>query len=474
MNEEKYFFVNRGDLDERLDPIFYRPSLIAFMKKLFTNKSFKALPVHKLSSRVVDGPFGTQLKVDDYQKEGIPVIRVSNVRSGEISEENLIKISKQKHKQIIRSRVLPNDVILTKAGAILGYSAVFPDHLIEGNITSHSVTITCSREILPHYLKFIFHSSIGQKQIYRWGNKSTRPELNTQEVKRIIVPVLSIEKQQRVIEIYHKSIKERNQRIQEAEALLNSIDTYLFKELRITLPLTQPRTIGNRMFETGWQKVTGNRFDPNYYQTHYDDWIASLAKEVECKPLKSLTTKICIGKTPAKDSYTKEGSILVKAGSLKNNKVNWSKIAFTKNTLLSRKLKNGDILFLSAAHQIEYIGKNPSIVEIPEHLKGMDIHFVGEVLCISPNENVINPYYLLAVLNTNLYYHFINRETRGQTSHLYPVDMLHLKIPLPAKSLQNKVGDEFKHRLELSKSLNEEAKRFFLETKTEIEKLILE
>ncbi|MCY6987220.1 restriction endonuclease subunit S, partial [Acinetobacter baumannii] len=48
----------------------------------------------------------------------------------------------------------------------------------------------------PYYLSLFFKSEMGQSQIYQWGNKSTRPELNTGEVKKILVPVppLNIQK----------------------------------------------------------------------------------------------------------------------------------------------------------------------------------------------------------------------------------------------------------------------------------------
>ncbi len=77
--------------------------------------------------------------------------RVSKVKSGEI-QGDFVFINKEKQVQLRRSRVLPGDVLLTKAGAILGYSAVFPEHLKEGNITSHLVTITCKECVIPEYL----------------------------------------------------------------------------------------------------------------------------------------------------------------------------------------------------------------------------------------------------------------------------------------------------------------------------------
>lgn len=191
--------MRRGETDLRLDVPFHKPSLVKYLERLAAHSSGLAT-IHRIAEKVVDGPFGTQLKAEEYVEEGIPLIRVSDVRTGKISREGLVYISPEKQNDLARSRVLPNDVVLRKAGAILGYSAVFPVDLVEGNITSHSVLIRCGSYVSPQFLSYFLRSEPGQKQIYRWGNKATRPELNTQEVKRIFVPLLDERSQQRVID----------------------------------------------------------------------------------------------------------------------------------------------------------------------------------------------------------------------------------------------------------------------------------
>ena len=93
------------------------------MEGKLNNGAFPVRRVADICEKIVDGPFGSNLKVEEYQETGIPLIRVSNVRSG-VVEGDFVFISEEKQVELKRSRVLPNDVLLTKAGAILGYSAV--------------------------------------------------------------------------------------------------------------------------------------------------------------------------------------------------------------------------------------------------------------------------------------------------------------------------------------------------------------
>ena len=126
------------------------------------------------------------------------------------------------------------------------------------------------------------------------------------------------------------------------------------------------------------------------------------------------------------------------------------------------------------AHQGEYLGKNPSIVEMPINLKDKKIYFVGEMISIRANTEKINPYYLLSVLKLHEYYLFINREKRGQTSHLYPEDLGNVIIPLPPLPEQNKIADEVKKRMQKAEQLQKEAKEELEKVKLEVERIILD
>jgi hypothetical protein len=264
LDEDKIFMVGRGETDLRLDVPFYRPSLVKYLQRI-DNHPAGVEPIRNLAIKVVDGPFGTQLKAEEYVEIGIPLIRVSDVRTGKIAKEGLVFITPEKQADLSRSKVLPNDVVLTKAGAILGYAAVFPEELVEGNITSHSVLIRCYSKVLPQYLAYFLRSAPGQRQVYRWGNKATRPELNTQEVKRIHVPILSIDQQRTVISVMAEGEQRRDSLNVEARKLLESIDNYLLAELGITLPPEPVNTIANRIFTAQRRELSGWRFDPYYF-----------------------------------------------------------------------------------------------------------------------------------------------------------------------------------------------------------------
>ena len=164
----------------------------------------------------MDGPFGSNLKVEEYVESGVPLLRVQNVKDGWIDESTLVYITPEKQHQLRRSRVLPGNVVLTKAGTI-GFSAVFPRHLGEGNITSHLANIVPKEGIDPEYLATYLSSRYGKLQVRRWGNKTTRPELNISEVGNLIVIVPDIETQAKIVNMMKSAYVERDKKLQEAE-----------------------------------------------------------------------------------------------------------------------------------------------------------------------------------------------------------------------------------------------------------------
>jgi len=175
-----------------------------------------------------------------------------------------------------------------------------------------------------------------------------------------------------------------------------------------------------------------NRLDCDYYSPKYKEILQDIKKyKYPLRPLNTVCISIETGKTPAKVEYSDNicDTKIVKVANLKKGKVLLDNLETTLPEFNSNFIiENGDILLLCAAHQSSYLGKNPCIVENVTEEK---LNFVGELINIKVNKEIISPYYLLQLLNTKNFYMLINREKRGQTSHLYPKDLKKIKIPVP-------------------------------------------
>ena len=90
---------------------------------------------------IVDGPFGSQLKVDEYVESGVPVIEMEHLSDDFITERIERCITPRKFDDLKRSAVYPGDIIISKTGS-LGKLGLMPDRVERGLITSRLAKIT--------------------------------------------------------------------------------------------------------------------------------------------------------------------------------------------------------------------------------------------------------------------------------------------------------------------------------------------
>lgn len=286
------FAVRRGEIRKRSDVWFNLPLHRAIEKRIRNSRyRVTTLGDRAIISRLVDGPFGTQVKVEDYRDNGVPLLRVSNCRDNEVSDDDLVYISPELHARLLRSEVLPGDVVLTKTGHILGYAAVFPKRHERANMTSHLVLMRPTEELSAAYLAAFLRTSVGQDQIYRWGQKATKPELNTIEIRQFLIPVPDRDQQVRLLSRLDSARAISRQKLEEAGSLLGDLDAFVFNALGLTLSL--PRVHRTTYAVRLAQVSKESKLYPDYFHPER----LSMIREVErkysktnCGTLQSLVT----------------------------------------------------------------------------------------------------------------------------------------------------------------------------------------
>ncbi|MFH1890897.1 MAG: restriction endonuclease subunit S, partial [Candidatus Kuenenbacteria bacterium] len=272
------------------------------------------------------------------------------------------------------------------------------------------------------------------------------------------------------VEIMAKAYQEKKEKEAEAGKLLESIDDYVLNELGIQMSEIKKEMI----FEVRSNEIK-DRLDCEYYQKFYKIFINEIKKsKFQKEKLKNITEFVISGRTPAKDDYTEnieDGVPIIKAGTASGKLVNLRKLEYVKNGFKGKQVvKKGDIFILSAAHQAEYVGKNVSLLD--EELE-KDTYFVGELINVRANSEKCLSEYLFSFLSSHYIFILINREKRGQTSHLYSDDLKNLLIPLPPLTVQKKIVDKLKFSRTQAQKLKNEANNNLQKAKAKVEEIIL-
>jgi len=225
------------------------------------SSNLKILELRDIADKISDGPFGSQLKVEEYKEQGFPVYRVKNIIDTQILDDDIVYIDAKKQQQLKRSEVLPGDVLITKAGRI-GSAAVVPSKFGNGNITSHLVLVRLKKTINNYYLVAYLECKYGKVITGRESYKSTRPELTKNEIGNVIIPIPSPEIQKYIGDKVRKAEELR----EEAKRLKKEAETFLYEMIQLK-PLND---FDKDMFSfVNSNYIDSERLDSEYYKTKY-------------------------------------------------------------------------------------------------------------------------------------------------------------------------------------------------------------
>lgn len=85
----------------------------------------KVVKLGSVLSDIAMGPFGSNLKVNNFQNQGVPVIRGQNLSDFYVSDENLVFVSPEKASSLSRALANPGEIVVTHRGT-LGQVSMIP------------------------------------------------------------------------------------------------------------------------------------------------------------------------------------------------------------------------------------------------------------------------------------------------------------------------------------------------------------
>lgn len=137
-----------------------------------------------------------------FEADGIPLIRGKDYSFGWAPIDEFFRVSVEIDRPYRRSKVRPNDLLLTIVGAGTGNVAVVPDWLDGANITQTTARIAVDSERNdPTYVKALLESRLGQNAVYRAIKGGAQPGLNIADVEIFEFPYPPLPEQRRIAEI---------------------------------------------------------------------------------------------------------------------------------------------------------------------------------------------------------------------------------------------------------------------------------
>lgn len=235
--------------------------------------SSNAWQTYKLGDIIDDiamGPFGSNIKVDNFIPSGVPVIRGMNLNLDGFNDDKFVFVSEEKALSLRRSLAYPDDLVFTHRGTI-GQVGIIPRNKYDKYLVSQSqLKLTVNKKLLdPYFLYYFFLSPIGQYELLKNSSQVGVPAIAspTTSLKGVNIPLPPLATQQRIAAIL-SALDEKIALNRQLNATLEAIAQALFKQWFVDF--NYPGATGEMQdsvlgkIPVGWRVGTLGEISSNY------------------------------------------------------------------------------------------------------------------------------------------------------------------------------------------------------------------
>ena len=186
--------------------------------------SWKNSSLISLSEKIFDGPFGSNLKSEDYVDAGIRVVRLENLKNLWFDDSKQSFITKQKYDTIKKHTVFPSDLIMSTFIADEIKVCQMPSYVKFAVNKADCIGIRLKDNVNKKYVLYYLSSKIVFNLLIKQIHGATRPRVNSKQIKSINIFIPTIEEQNEIVESLDKFINNENKSKESAEMVIDQID----------------------------------------------------------------------------------------------------------------------------------------------------------------------------------------------------------------------------------------------------------
>jgi type I restriction enzyme, S subunit len=143
------------------------------------------------------GPFGSNLKVDDYRETGVPLVFVRNIRKRDFQLTPKY-ITHDKAAELQAHAVRPGDVVVTKMGDPPGDTAVYPSGS-PGVITADCIKVSTCIGVSASYLAIAISGGETRRRLLDLAGGVAQQKITLAGFRRLPVPLPPSAEQHRIV-----------------------------------------------------------------------------------------------------------------------------------------------------------------------------------------------------------------------------------------------------------------------------------
>jgi type I restriction enzyme S subunit len=445
------FIVKSAEIDDKFIVPYYKVKIL--LNKLA--KKYKMLTLGEVSDYCISGSY-----IPQYSKEGDIYIRVQNIRNFDVSlnEDDIVFINPKAIKIPDKIRVKTGDMVLVRTTISLsnfGNTAIISSHLNNSIISQHVTKLSVTK-LNPYFVACFLNSKLGKDQLVSAGYGSTRLELTHAQLKKVLVPIVSNQLQNKI----GKIVLDAEDKHVKSLRFITTAKNMLLDALGIKI---------NTLRKYKHYSVVSNKLEdmltPKYYYPFFIQVIANIEKKfrtVDLGNIAEISRGIEVGSENYRIYLEKKDTDVpfIRTSDIINNEIDNSPDYYVGEEIyneLNLDIKENDILFT----------KDGKIGLVALTTKADRCIIASGIAKIRIKRN--DPYFVFAVLNS-----FIGKFQAEQRTvisstlpHLRPERLAEIRIPIISKANQKEISQLVKEAFELKR----QKKELIKEAKEKIEEI---
>ena len=278
-----------------------------------------------------------------YETEGILFLRSQNIYNGGLKIEDAFYITDRIHKEMNRTHVKKNDVLLNITGGSIGRSTIY-NLSDEANVNQHVSIIRCSQNLWPKFLYYFLISPTGQEQIFNNQQGGNRESLTFEMIGNFILAMPGYLEQTKIANFLDRETDRFDLIIEKSNASIKKLQAY--RKSVIYEAVTKGLDKKVQMKDSGVE------------------WIGEIPVGWEISKIKYLS-EYFNGLTYNPDDMTEDsGTIVLRANNIQNGKLTFNEEVYIDMKISNKlKLRKDDILICSRNGSRRLIGKNALVTD---------------------------------------------------------------------------------------------------------------
>ena len=183
---------------------------------------------------LVDGPFGSNLKADEYVEAGVRLVQLQNIGEGHWLDRAANYISHAKAETLRRHQGNPGDIAIAKMADPVARACRLPEHEDKFVVVADCIRLRVDEERYdPSFVTYAINSAETRSEAEAVATGSTRVRINLAQLKRISIAAPPLDEQRRIAEIL-ETVDETIRATARAIAKLSNHHEGLAEELTAT------------------------------------------------------------------------------------------------------------------------------------------------------------------------------------------------------------------------------------------------